>query len=447
MFQLNLVWGVFAPALMTLASLGQISWAQVSPAQVSSAQSRQDGAVGAQVRSSTPTAQQLGQWIEQLSSAEFTQRELATQQLLRAGRLALGQLKQATTRDAETRYRIDQLVSRLETEIFEDLSQSFLLDRDAEKSYGLSGWSHFRALAGSSRTSKLLFLEMIRRQPQLASLMEEVSQAADPSAARERLMRTAAAQARRLSEDRLRFQRTEIGDVVAILTSAALADQRAPIEINELLETSARIVPVTTFMNRRGYGNVLRRMYDAWLPKTHDSIAFSVLELSLQYRLASGADIARRHLSNNFDVSTREYAIHCLTCFGDRSDVPRLVELLDDETVCDEFLHGELPRFLRPHSIEESDESPPGVTEKEPQQASEVDLEDAIWQVRISDLALASILMLEDVDPGEVFPAFRKIEQFGFDSRSVAVRRSELSARRDVMRQWKSDYQQRGTDQ
>lgn len=397
-------------------------------------------AAGQQDASSTRPAsaareasQAMEQWVKQLASPIFHERETATQKLLQLGAEALPHLKSAASKDVETQHRLRLLITRIETERFESLSESFLLDRDAENSYGLPGWRVFADLAGASRTSKLLFLDMIQQQPKLAELVED---AAKHSSARDRLLQATIERSLQLSEDRLRFRRPEIGDVVAILISASMFEGQLPIEINELLDTSARIVPVSTYMGRRGYGAVLRRMYRPWIPKTHQAIAFSALDLSLHYGLETGAEVSRRHLSDNFDVPTREYAIHCLARFGDRSDIPRLLPLLEDKAVCDEFVHTEVPQYTN-RNIDESNEGPPGA---QPDSQGMRDNEKR-WVVRICDLAFATILNLNGEDPEQAFASYRRNDQFGFDSRSVAVSALESEARDALIQEWLQEFE------
>lgn len=378
--------------------------------------------------------------VSQLASPVFAEREQATESLLQIGGAALPHLRSEAHVDFELRFRAQQIAKRIEDNLFDALSRSFLVDRNPANSYGLPGWEAFSQLAGSSRTSKLLFLDMVKQQPELAALMGKLS--GDPQSPRpttrrdlELLSNRVGAEAHRLAQARLRQRVPEIGDVVAVLFAASFIDEQTPIEVNDLLDMSVHTIPVSTYLRKRGYGQILRAMYSEWLPKSHAGMASRAMNIAMQEGLESGAEVSRKYLDKNFDVLTREQAIQCITRFGDKSDVPLLIHLFDDTALCDKFNKIDVPAYLR-QGIDISNEAPPGVP---PKPSFKDEVEDETWIVRINDLALAGAMVLSGDDPAVIFPDFSKDERFGFDNRSVAVLDSEdaLAERRHLLEVWK----------
>ena len=333
--------------------------------------------------------------------------------------------------DAELLDRSTVLIERIEQARFETLSKNFLRDTDGTQSYGLPGWNAYSRVAGVTRASKLLFLEMIRQQPELCSLIDQATDGEQPDA-QDALRRCATAQSIQLRSNRLdRLQTPEIGDIAAILLATAQVDGQLPIEINEWLMMSAQVVPVTTYMQRRGYSQAVRCLYAEWLPKTHESMAYRALDIAMRYDLDTGAIIARRNLSAHLDSRLREVAILALAKFGDAQDIPSLLELFDDETLCQE--HPKPHRIMTSTSpIFEADEAPPGA----PPTAL---TEQQLVRYRICDLALGAALSLSGENLEDAFPYFVPTDGRGLDVRSVVVdvNEEQLAERREMLERTK----------
>ncbi len=256
--------------------------------------------------------------------------------MLEIGQPALIQLSALDDQELEIRLRAKLVADKIESRQFEVLWRSFLLDPAPEHAYGFPAWKPFSELVGHSRTSKLLFLEMIQSHPTLVELVDNLSKMDSPSAAEYgRLERQSAFISAEIANNRLtRMEFPGIGDITAILFAASFMPGQAPIEVNELLKGHAFQLPVRAYVRRRGYSDALRRLYAAWIPKTHAQMGSEAIGISLQYGLETGALIARKNLAPNLDVRTREQAIHCLARFGDKSDIARLAVMLDDDRLC-----------------------------------------------------------------------------------------------------------------
>ena len=345
--------------------------------------------------------------VAQLDASDFDSREQATDELLSQGEAALQRLRAVPdSAPYEVRHRARMIRQRIEDDKFRTLSRSFLLDLDDGNSYGLPGWDRYRQLVGSTRTCKLLFLDMIRQQPEVAQLIE-VAGVVNPSpAAISSLERLASMEATRLHDALYMLREPKIGDSVAMLMVAAILPSQTPVEISDIISISER----RSFegnIHKEGYRNCLRKLLAAWLPKTHVAISPAAMDCALNYDLAEGAEIARRCLTANYDYDTRRLAFYCLARFGNETDVKRIAPLLDDSTIVDEFAHGTLLS-----EVHESNTPPPGV---QPASGGGNNM-----VVRINDLALVTSMLLLGENPQQVFPRFEAHERLGFFIHSLA---------------------------
>ena len=370
----------------------------------------------------------IAQLLEQLGADDFDTRELATAKLLGQGEEALPLLRSvAGSAPYEVRHRARLILQKIEDDKFLTLSRSFLLDLDGDNSYGLPGWDRYRQLVGSSRTSKLLFLDMIRQQPELMQLIELASPRDASPAAVSALEKLASIEATRLRDNLFLMREPTIGDSVAMLMVAAVVPTQTPVEISDIIAISAR----RSFegnISKEGYRNCLRKLLSAWLPKTHVSMAPTAMDFALQYDLAEGAGIARQHLTSNFDSDTRKLAFYCLAKFGNETDVPRIAPLLEDRTVVDEFARSAIES-----EIHESNTAPPLAT-REPTLGSNN------MVVRINDLALATSMLLLGEDPTQFFPRYEMHTSLRFFIHSLASPAEAGAEQQQRIELWKKQH-------
>ncbi len=386
----------------------------------------------------------IAKLISQLADDDFVTREQASASLLNIGEPGLAQLKaqrRAATR--EVRYRLKLILERIEEQAFAERSKSFLLDLDPAHSYGLPAWETFRDLVGSTRTSKLIFLDLIHRQYELAELIDDVSNARkeevasrDESAAawftvqesEKKLAAHMASTAGLLRKRQLELRDLHIGDFAGLLLAVHAIDSQAPIEVNEVVGDNVYGMLIGSYMVKQGYGSCLRKLLSAWIPKTHSAMAIDAMDISLRHNLPEGAQVARRHLSANLGKITREFAFRSLARFGDETDIPTLASFLEDATVVDEFK--EEDALTLQSDIHESDTPPPGAPAPTP-------TEQRRMVVRISDYALVTAMLLSGEDPKSVFPRFEPDARLGFSSRSLACPLEESQQRTRQIMQWK----------
>lgn len=355
--------------------------------------------------------------IRGLGAPAFSQREQASRQLLALGNAARDQLS-AIGNDAspETRKRVDWILARIETEDLEKVASSFLLDPDASASHGLPAWSQFRELAGDSRTSKLLFLESVKCQRELLTEIESFStqQIATPESQRH-LAAVASNAAILIQREQMSMSEPRIGDFVGLLLATSTFERTTPILVTETIETHVDRFIFTQFLHKQGYGSCLKKMLAVWVPKTHDSIAPRMMDLSLRHDIPSVVAIARQQLLPTRDTQTRHLALSCLLRFGNESDLPLIASMLSDRAIVYSWTADDMRSFSGNSQIEVFNDPPPGYQEDNSVPAQR-------FVVQMRDIALATILHLSgESHPEKYFPGYRASSVDGFDRYSIAT--------------------------
>jgi len=116
-----------------------------------------------------------------LGSKDYKERDAASRELGKIGRAAVIALKEvrATDPNPEVRLRTDILLPRAESEDLRARVFCFLADKDGKFDHKLPGWTKFRAVAGSDKTARELFTEVLRRSEYHTLLMAADMTAAD----------------------------------------------------------------------------------------------------------------------------------------------------------------------------------------------------------------------------------------------------------------------------
>ena len=367
---------------------------------------------------------EIAKLVDGLGSKQFQIREGATRQLLALGESALPSLRGlAGTASFEVRQRAHLIRQRIEDEKFAQLSRSFLLDLDDHKSYGLPAWEQYRELVGGSRTSKLLFLDMVREQPELVRLIDAAGRPEATPATLQALAVLGAAEAARLRQDFLAIRDPQLGNAVAMLMTAATLPQQTPVQISDIIVSYER-PGFGGHLNDAGYGACLRKLLAAWLPKTHPSLAPIAMECALNNDLSEGVEIARRHLTKNFDADTRKLALYCLARFGSETDIQRLLPLMTDQQIVDEFARSAIEG-----DIHVSEATPPGLLPRESALSNNL-------VVRINDLAMVTAMLLHHDDPALIYPRFESHAKLGFFIHSLAASPEAAEPQQALINQW-----------
>jgi len=343
--------------------------------------------------------------IVQLESSSFVQRERATAALIAIGESAVEQVARIPASAAfEVRRRGEVVEQKVAERIFEQRSRKFLLDLDPAESYDLPAWNAFRELVGSTRTSKLMFLEMLKHDRDLATLVEAYDAAkraprgvgglGERETKQQAVHDLAIRKAEQLQFRLFTIPTPEIGESLSILFAGAVLDDMAPVEVSRVISGVSQM-SFHGYLRKQGYRECLKKLLSAWLPKTHAAMAPEAMRLSLSLELPVVAPIARQHITKNFDVNTRALAFQCMAKFGEATDVPLLLEYTDETTIVEQFSESA-------SGITVMQGAPPGVFI--PGQENPLELNNRV--VRINDLAAVSAMLLLKEDPLTIFPNY-----------------------------------------
>ncbi len=381
-----------------------------------------------------PAPAEIAEWIEQLGADSFAVRELAGERLRAYGEQALPQLKLVarTSDNAEVRQRSTILCDEIDRAVFQKVTREFMLDPNPEHDYGLPAWKTFRGIVGSSRSSKNLYIQMVTHQPDLTAAIDAVANNPDDATTTARLIAAASESSRNL-QIQLRFQLPELGDVVGLLTASALLNAPIPVELDDTLLASLGRGDVADYFGRSGYDRCLRLLAGRWIPKSHDGHADRALVLGVQLNIPEVVEVGRKHLSPIDDIVVREYAFRCLARYGTEQDIGLLEPYLSEETIVHKFADN---RPKVPNDISEDDVGPPLPFNPRglPTPTTEPP---RVLLVRISDMALASLMLITRDEMTAAFPSFQTpTEQRFFYPLDIAFSAEEADARRKSFERW-----------
>jgi hypothetical protein len=373
--------------------------------------------------------ERIAQLIEQLSSPDFLLREQASFELLSMGEPAIRPLKQAmASLPFEARERCRLIESRLATQLFAQRSRLFLLDRDPGNSYGFPGWKEFCSVVGTTRTSKLLFLEMLRTDRELVQLVVQARsvQSLRDDASQEELATRLIEKAESLNARLYTHSAPALGEYVSLLYAAAVMDRPPPIEVNRMLFSACQL-SFGGYLRRAGYEECLKRLIAAWIPRTHDAMASEAIRLAHALDLGVAAPIARTRLSGNFDVLTRSTAFQYLAFYGDVSDLPALLEHIDDAMIIEQYT--ELGSDIAVSRV-----APPGIPFVP--QGAEEERKPTMYTVRIHDVAALAAMLVVGEDPSVLFPRYGGRIEGKLILHELAVPEEDASKRVAAIKAW-----------
>jgi hypothetical protein len=117
--------------------------------------------------------------VGKLGSPVYAEREKATRELAKMGRMALPALHEAlgSATEPEVALRAEGLLPKAEAEDMRARVASFLADSEGKYQHTLPGWEKFKAVCGNDRASRKLFAEMLK-----STLTHQMLLAAEKSA-------------------------------------------------------------------------------------------------------------------------------------------------------------------------------------------------------------------------------------------------------------------------
>ena len=269
------------------------------------------------------TAEQL---VDELGSAEFIRRQLATEALMELGLPALDAVKRGTEHaDPEVRYRARQVMREIRHLDRQRLINAFASGQKIDAPQDLPGWVELQALAGDAAETRSLYVEMLEAE---WSFLESVFRESDaqPNALLARRCQTL--------QDTLRLRRTvSVGSIAALL----LAATRDDVDLSSQPYLMSFCYQRDFDQSMRGGSNrqAIRALLGSLIARDSvESLLIQRLHFALHYEMEEGLKPARRVLaSGEGGAQVKQYALLVVNKLGDESDRKRMVDLLADRTV------------------------------------------------------------------------------------------------------------------
>jgi len=271
--------------------------------------------------------------IQQLGSDQFFARERATRELVGFGIQAQVHLLKAC-RDAspEVRRRARLALSEIVKADYDLLLERFALEPSMADEDRLPGWTRFRSLAGETHSSRQLFVQMHRCEPELMRHL------LDTPAVLGRMLETRCALLRQqlYQNDPQRRQDLDLGSLAALFFVAS--DVNVPLStvtVTYLSNFSYRPA-MATGLESEATREELRAILGAWVARPIDGPnGYQQMILGLRHGLKSALPSAVKILHGPGALPhVREYALLVVARFGSREELPLVEACLTDPAVC-----------------------------------------------------------------------------------------------------------------
>ena len=277
-----------------------------------------------------PTTEQL---IEQLGNASFTIREKAARALATKGLHARKELKAALLNpDLEIRMRAHRiLLQSLQTEFAAKIA-AFIADVEGKQEHDLPGWKQFQQSAGNDQHARRLFADMVRRE-------SELLEAFDNGSKLQSIFMKRLAELRPGSQG---FQnagprQTHPATLASILLVATESTLTTNVTLFSQLYSLLNYTSTRQAVQGSRHSDLIMKMMSRLVLKdtTKNNHYYSVM-LTLNYGMKeTGRTLGRKLLENpGPSYSTTQYAAIAIARFGDHTDIPLLLPLLKNVSVC-----------------------------------------------------------------------------------------------------------------
>jgi hypothetical protein len=267
--------------------------------------------------------QQIERLISDLGSDEYTARERAAETLMKVGLPAFSALEKAAGHpDREVRFRAQRILGTIRHQDLQRRLESFLSGKETPGDYPLPSWTRFEKAYGDDATSRKLFVDMQRADPDLLQALEEA-----PRAAVEVLTQRA------LQHQQAQQQQLSLGQLAATLFIAAEEDVELPAQAMTM---------IFSYCYQQGFRDVLgdssrrelpRQMLGAIVSRSEDFTAYQAMTIAYQLNLSEGLVPAVKILegqANNRQPHMIQYALMTVARLGDAAHLPLVEKLMAD---------------------------------------------------------------------------------------------------------------------
>lgn len=386
-------------------------WSMVAPKLLAQEPERKAGGVETPKPKSPISADLLQSLVERLSDREFAVRENATEELLQVlsdSDLPQLEAKLQSLEDLEAKVRLGGIVAKIKQERLHSQVRSFMRSRDPTQTYGFEGWTTFSKYSGTSRNAKLLFLKLLDTYPDLVETKLESKQ--------DSLVKTKAI-ASAVFEKVFTGKQSSVEDGLALLYCVNASEELFSKELEPICLRIFRTAPFSPFIRETQSRKALEMMLVGWAKRTTDTLP-GCLQLLIETEISQSREIAISFLDTkmaNVDHLTYVLSMSAMYRFGGRTDLPKIMKWLDDNSVC-------FPD--QPQNVVGG--NPPG-------QNPAFDP----YTVERRDIALLVAMRINGDDPLTIFPLLVTHPLRGFRVDSIALPATADSIRSERVQQWK----------
>ncbi|MCI0357883.1 MAG: hypothetical protein L0211_05265 [Planctomycetaceae bacterium] len=267
--------------------------------------------------------------VKQLGSEDFAEREAASDELTGAGLPAFAALEAAALHpDREVRYRSVRILGQIRELDLQRRLEAFLSGKEDSGDYPLPAWSRFKNAYGDDATSRQLFVDMTRADPEVMRSLES-----SPKAAGDQLADRAFQyqQAMQLGQQ----QQLSLAQVGVILFVAAEEDVALAAQTMSMIYSYCYQPTLRDAVTSSSRNGIPRKMVGAIVRRSDDMAAYQGMLIALNLGLDDGMVPSLKILKTpgNRAPHFSQYALMTVAKLGNQSHVPLVEKLLEDKSV------------------------------------------------------------------------------------------------------------------
>lgn len=287
--------------------------------------------------------------VVQLGDKAFQSRQRAAKELARIGMAAEPALVEALrSQDVEIRTRAAQVLVSVREADFQARLAAFAADGNSSNGHDLPGWDAYRAVMGSSRSARALFVEMQRAEPAMLAALESG----------DKLVAALFAQRCQTILQRLQSGNVQFGIVNRVRISRGTVAALLFVGASEHIKVHEQVaVQLYNFILQPSFQEGLKsgliaphlkKLLARWMLKNNSpSVAFQNLMLAFSLELKESVDLAVRMLepadknrpggpvAPAAHRGTTQYALLAIGKFGSKEQLPLVQKYLTDATICE----------------------------------------------------------------------------------------------------------------
>ena len=387
-----------------------------------------------------PDGNTLRQWVQELGDSRFEVRDRASGKLSKLSTDQLDPLQELLkgSTDPEITVRLSSVVAKLKAERQQQIVSGFLRDPDILNDHGLHGWSSFARIAGPSRSSKRLFLQLYERH---AELVEEALE--DPKLATERGRKVLS----RIQDSEIRRTEGDKSDGLALLYCACASQGDKDSKIGAMALRILLRAPYNQCLRDPQSKRPIETMMEQWAGTIDGSYEqTTALQIMVEANLSPVRSLAKRMLlsyDSNKNPTTKDpnaprepnepvdpieprdiaRAFQVFFKFGKAEDLPLLEKWLDNTDVCEEISSLNPPGMMVPRLVPRP--PIPGAPDR------------PMATVELRDAALLACMQIAGMDYRLHFPTVRNSALWGFIPSSIALNTDSEAVRAARLEAWK----------